>query len=94
MPHTIIQFDLIKLEDGLYAADTRELYVFGFVDFYLLKEFLEGDDYLTNLGEGLGLEENDPKTITLQIWEDSDDYTGGPWIDYKVLPDDYEVKRP
>lgn len=46
--------------------------------------------YLNDMVEDLEI--GKPKTVTMQVWEDSDDYRT--WLDYKLLPDDYEVALP
>ena len=86
---TIVQFDLIKLGENSFCVDPNEIYVKGFFNLNMLNEFLtDEENYLKYIREDL--EEGKPKTTIVEIWEDSDDYRT--WIDYKLLPDDYEVE--
>ena len=55
----------------------------------MVNEFLTDEEaYLPYLGEDLKVGEM--KTMTCEIWEDSDDFRT--WIDYKELPTDFEVE--
>ena len=87
---TIVQFDLIRLGENDYYTDPSTLYVFGFINFNMLKELMTSADYLNDMVEKLEIEK--PKTVTIEVWEDSDDYRT--WLDYKLMPDDYEVALP
>ena len=87
---TIVQFDLIKLGENNYVTDPASLYVFGFINQNMLEELMTSPDYLNDMVEGL--ETGELKTVTMEVWEDSDDYRT--WLDYKLLPDDYEVPTP
>lgn len=85
---TIIQFEIVKLSENNFVIDPKAIYVRGWFNHNLLNELLTSENYLNDLGEGM--EEDKTKTMTLEIWEDSDDYRS--WIDYKVLPDGFEVE--
>jgi len=87
---TIVQFDLIKLGENNYVTDPTSLYVFGFINQNMLEELMTSPDYLNDMVDDL--ETGERKTVTMQVWEDSDDYRT--WLDYKLLPDDYEVPTP
>lgn len=87
---TIIQFDLIRLGENDYCADPTTLYIFGFINFNMLKELITSPDYLNDMVENLEIEK--PKTVTMQVWEDSDGYRT--WLDYELLPNDYEIALP
>ena len=87
---TIVQFQIIKLGDKDYLTDPNTLYVFGFINFNMLQELLTSIEYLGEIGESFKMHE--PKTVTLQVWEDSDDFKT--WLDYEIMPDDYEIPLP
>ena len=87
---TIVQFDLIRLGENDYYTDPSTLYVFGFINFNMLEELMTSADYLNDMVEKLEIEK--PKNVTIEVWEDSDDYRT--WLDYKLMPDDYEVALP
>lgn len=87
---TIVQFDLIRLGKKDYCTDPNTLYVFGFINFNMLEKLMTSEDYLNDMVDNL--EVGKPKTVTMEVWEDSDDYRT--WLDYKMLPDDYEVVLP
>lgn len=87
---TIVQFDLIRLGENDYCTDPNTLYVFGFINFNMLEELMTSADYLNDMVENLEI--GKPKTVTMEVWEDSDDYRT--WLDYKLMPDDYEVALP
>ena len=88
--NTIVQFELIRLGDNDYCIDPSTLYVFGFINFYMLEQLTTSADYLNNMIENLEIGKS--KTVTMQVWEDSDDYRT--WLEYELLPDDYEVSLP
>lgn len=88
--NTIVQFDLIRIGDNDYCTDPYSLYVFGFINFNMLEELMTSEHYLNDMVENLEI--GKPKTVTMQVWEDSDDYRT--WLDYKLMPDDYEVALP
>lgn len=85
---TIIQFEIVKLSENNFVIDPTAIYIRGWFNHNMLNELLTSENYLNDLGEGM--EEGKTKTMTLEIWEDSDDYRS--WIDYKVLPDEFEVE--
>lgn len=89
MKKTIIQFDIFKVGENSLYTDPVSLYIKGFFNWNLVNEFLTNEEaYLRYLGEDLKVGEM--KTMTCEIWEDSDDYRT--WIDYKELPTDFEVE--
>ena len=87
---TIVQFELIRLSDDKYCIDPSTLYVFGYINFNMLEQLITSADYLNDMIENLEIGKS--KTVTMQVWEDSDDYRT--WLDYNLLPDDYEVPLP
>lgn len=87
MKNTIIRFDLIRLAEKKYLVDPNSLHIFGNINYFHLKELLEGFDYLKEMGV---TEFNKPKTITLEVWEDSDDDDEN-WLDFSFLPDNYQL---
>lgn len=89
MNKTIVQFDLIKLSEESYCVDPYSLYVFGFINYNLLKDLLTDLNYLTEMKVEIL---NIPKTISLKVWEDSDDFRT--WLDFEILDDDFEVPLP
>ena len=90
MSNTIIQFDLFKYSESQYGIDPNSFYMFGFCKLPLLDDFLrDNNESLTDIW---GNDQSQFQTVTLEIWEDSDD--DHTWLDWKRLPDDYEVKLP
>lgn len=85
---TITQFEIVKLSENNFVVDPNAIYVRGVFNLNMLNELFTDKNYLNDLGEGM--EEGKTKTMTLEIWKDSDDYRS--WLDYKILPDDYEVE--
>lgn len=80
---TIIQFDIFKVGEKSLYTDPQSIYIKGYFNWNLVNEFLTDEEaYLRYLGEDLKVGEM--KTMTCEIWEDSDDYRT--WIDYKELP--------
>jgi hypothetical protein len=86
---TIIQFDLFKADEKSFFTDPTSMYIKGYFNWVMVNELLTDEEaYLSYLGEDLKVGEM--KTVTLEIWEDSDDYRS--WLDYKELPTDFEVE--
>ena len=90
MNKTIVQFDLIKLGEKDFCTDPNTLYVFGYINFNMLEELMTSPDYLNDMCENIEI--GKPKEITMEVWVDSDDFRT--WLDYKLLPDNYEVLIP
>ena len=89
MKKTIIQFDIFKVGENSLYTDPVSFYIKGFFNWNLVNEFLTDEEaYLRYLGEDLKVGEM--KTMTCEIWEDSDDHRT--WIDYKELPADFELE--
>ena len=85
---TIIQFDIFKVGEKSLYTDPTSIYIKGFFNWYLVNDFLTDEEaYLSYLGDDLRVGEM--KTMTCEIWEDTDGYRT--WIDYKELPDDFEL---
>lgn len=81
----IFQFDLLRYEDE-FIPMVNSIFIHGVVSMYMLDDIFE-QSTLSEIGEHL--KNGERKTITLKVWEDSDDYRY--WLDYEVLPDDYEI---
>ena len=85
---TIVQFDLIKLGENSFCVDPIGIYIKGYFNLNMLNELLTDEEsYLRYMREDL--EEGKPKRTTIEVWEDSDDYRT--WLDFKTLPDDFEI---
>jgi hypothetical protein len=81
---TTIQFDIIKVDENgkiFTYLSSNKIFIDGWVNIHLLNEFLSSDDYLSELTEDIEI--RNTKTMTLEIWEDSDDYRS--WLDYKII---------
>lgn len=82
---TIIQFDLFKVGEKSLYIDPTNLYINGRFNQVLLDDFLTNEeDYLSFLGADL--EVGGVKTMTLEIWEDSDDYKT--WLDWREIKEE------
>jgi len=88
MANTIVQFDLIRLGENDYCTDPTSAYVFGYINLLMLEELMNNPDYINNMSDGLKIGEC--RTVTLEVWEDSDD--DHTWLDYRLLPEDYDLK--
>jgi hypothetical protein len=90
MANTIVQFDLIRLGENDYYTDPTSTYIFGYINLLMLEELMNSPDYINDMLDDLKIGEC--RTVTLEVWEDMDD--DKTWLDYKVLPKDYEVMLP
>jgi hypothetical protein len=81
----IFQFDLLRNEDE-FIPMVNSIFIHGVISMYMLDYIFE-QSTLSEIGEHL--KNGERKTITLKVWEDSGDYRY--WLEYEVLPDDYEI---
>lgn len=81
----VIQFDLLR-DGDMFIPMIYSISIYGTVNIYMLDTLFEQSS-LSEIGEHL--KDGERKTITLKVWEDYDDYRS--WLDYELLPDDYEI---
>jgi hypothetical protein len=80
----IIQFDIIRPPDGISPiVDYRSVYIRGWINFFMVDHFLSSEKEMSTLFSGYEYD-----TMTLEIWEDTDDYTT--WLDWEILDPDFD----